>query len=72
MTWAARPPGGMTFSAAGIATKDTALPADQVIGQLLGCLSVELESNAAAALNLAQKTKADILMAVKGLAVDRL
>ena len=48
---------------------NTALLADQVIGQLRGCLSAELESNAAASLDLEQMLEADILSAVKGLAV---
>ena len=47
----------------------TSLLADQVIGQLLRCLSVELESNAAASLDLTQMSEANILTAVKGLAV---
>ena len=50
--------------------KDTGLPTDQVNGQLIGCLSAELESNFASAnFNVSTMTEADILAEMKTFAV---
>ena len=50
--------------------RDTGLPANQENGQLIGCLSKELESNFASAnYDVATMTETDILKAVKTFAV---
>ena len=50
--------------------KDTGLPSDQVNGQLVGCLSAELESNFASAnFDVSTMTEADILAEMKTFAV---
>ena len=48
---------------------DTALPPNQIKGQLLGCLSGELESNVVALKNIAAMSEASILQLVNALAV---
>ena len=50
--------------------KDTGLPSDQVNGQLIGCLSAELESNFASAnFDVSTMTEVDILAEMKTFAV---
>ena len=50
--------------------KDMGLPSDQVNGQLIGCLSAELESNFASAnFDVATMSEADILTEMKTFAI---